>query len=120
MATTAWISYFCGMRLPLIRCRLSFLVASLSLIAIPCAQAVDEVGSRPPPWHPTGFGGAVLSSVVFGLTGIILAVIGFKLFDLVTPFNLEKEMCENKNVAVGILCGAIVLGICHIIAASMS
>ena len=58
--------------------------------------------------------------MVFGLTGIVLAVVGFKLFDLVTPFNLEKEMCENKNVAVGILCGAIVLGLCHIIAASMS
>ena len=51
---------------------------------------------------------------------IVIAIVGFKLFDLVTPFNLEKEMCENKNVAVGILCGAIVLGICHIIAASMS
>jgi hypothetical protein len=32
----------------------------------------------------------------------------------------EKEMCENKNIAVGILCGGIVLGICWIVAASMS
>ena len=71
-------------------------------------------------WHATGFGQAVLASIVFGLTGIVLAIAGFKLFDLVTPFSLEKEMCENKNVAVGILCGAIVLGICHIIAAAMS
>ena len=108
------------MRLSFIRGRLSFLVAFLWLLVIPCAHATDEVGSRPPPWHPTGFAGAVLSSAVFGLMGIVLAVVGFKLFDLVTPFNLEKEMCENKNVAVGILCGAIVLGICHIIAASMS
>ena len=51
---------------------------------------------------------------------IVLAIIGFKLFDFITPFNLEKEMCENKNVAVGILCGGIVLGICWIVAASMS
>ena len=74
----------------------------------------------PPSWHPHGFLQAVLASIVFGLIGIVLAIVGFKLFDLVTPFNLEKEMCENKNVAVGILCAAIVLGICHIIAASMS
>ena len=120
MANRFCISYFSGMRLFFICDRLFPLVASLWLLATPCAHAGEEVSSRPPPWHPTGFAGAVLSSVVFGLTGIILAVVGFKLFDLVTPFNLEKEMCENKNVAVGILCGAIVLGICHIIAASMS
>ena len=71
------------------------------------------------PWHPTTFGEAVLATAVFGLMGIVLAIIGFKLFDLVTPFNLEKEMCENKNVAVGILCGGIVLGICWIVAAAM-
>ena len=72
------------------------------------------------PWHPTSFGEAVLATAVFGLMGIVLALIGFKLFDLITPFNLEKEMCENKNIAVGILCGGIVLGICWIVAASMS
>lgn len=71
-------------------------------------------------WHPAGFLQAVLASAAFGFVGIVLAIVGFKLFDLVTPFNLEKEMCEHKNIAVGIVCGAIVLGICHIIAASMS
>jgi hypothetical protein len=72
------------------------------------------------PWHPTSFPEAVIATFVFGLIGIVLAIIGFKLFDLITPFNLEKEMCENKNIAVGILCGGIVLGICWIVAASMS
>jgi len=71
-------------------------------------------------WHPHGLLRALLSSIVFGLVGIVLAIVGFKLFDLVIPFNLEKEMCENKNIAVGIVCAAIILGICHIIATSMS
>ena len=62
---------------------------------------------------------ALLATVVFGLVGIILALIGFKLFDWVTPFNLEKEICENKNTAVGILCAAIVLGVCIIVAAAI-
>jgi uncharacterized membrane protein YjfL (UPF0719 family) len=62
---------------------------------------------------------AILATIVFGLVGIILALIGFKLFDLITPFNLEREMCENKNVAVGVLCGAIVLGVCIIVAAAI-
>lgn len=63
---------------------------------------------------------SLLASIAFGLIGIVLAIVGFKLFDWAIPFDLEKEMCENKNVAVGILCAAIVLGVCHIIAASMS
>lgn len=63
---------------------------------------------------------SLLASIAFGLVGIVLAIIGFKLFDWAIPFDLEKEMCENKNIAVGILSAAIVLGVCHIIAASMS
>lgn len=72
-----------------------------------------------PIWHPHSFGMAIIATIVFGLVGIILALVGFKLFDLITPFNLEKEMCENKNVAVGVLCGAIVLGVCIIVAAAI-
>ncbi len=71
-------------------------------------------------YHPANLGQAVLGTILFGLIGIGLAILGFKLFDLITPFNLEKEICENKNIAVGILGGAIVLGICWIVAAAMS
>ena len=73
----------------------------------------------PATWHPQSFGMAVLATAVFGLVGIVLALIGFKLFDMITPFNLEREMCENKNVAVGVLCAGIVLGVCVIVAAAI-
>jgi len=96
-----------------------------SIVCVALAVLASSAGSTyaasgDGPWHPTSFGEAVLATAVFGLMGIVLALIGFKLFDLITPFNLEKEMCENKNIAVGILCGGIVLGICWIVAASMS
>jgi Domain of Unknown Function (DUF350) len=95
-------------------------VACVSLAVFAASALSTYAASGEGPWHPTSFPEAVLATFVFGLMGIALAIIGFKLFDLVTPFNLEKEMCENKNVAVGILCGGIVLGICWIVAASMS
>lgn len=95
-------------------------VATLSLAVLTAGAASCNAVPVEGPWHPTSFAGAVLATFIFGLIGIVLAIIGFKLFDLITPFNLEKEMCENKNVAVGILCGGIVLGICWIVAASMS
>ena len=62
---------------------------------------------------------ALLSTVLFGLLGIVLAIVGFKLFDIVVKFDLEREICEKQNLAVAILCGFMVLGICLIIAATV-
>lgn len=62
---------------------------------------------------------ALLSTVLFGLLGIVLAIVGFKLFDLVVKFDLEREICEKQNLAVAIMCGFMVLGICLIIAATV-
>jgi hypothetical protein len=67
-------------------------------------------------WEPSTFGYAVLSTVVFGLVGIIMTIIGFKLFDAFIPFSLEQEICEKQNIAVAILCAAIVLGVSIIVA----
>jgi uncharacterized membrane protein YjfL (UPF0719 family) len=64
-------------------------------------------------------GGALLATVAFGLAGIFLAIAGFKLFDACTKFDLEKEICDNRNMAVAILCGAMLLGICVIVAAAI-
>jgi len=89
-----------------------------TFLAAASAHAQEMTTAVPAP-HP-GFIHSVIASIIFGLVGIVLAIVGFKLFDLITPFNLEKEICQEKNIAVGILCAAIVLGICHIIAASMS
>lgn len=59
----------------------------------------------------------VISTLVFSLLGIVLAIVGFKLFDAVIPFSLEKEICEKNNLSVAILSAAMVLGVCLIIAA---
>lgn len=78
-----------------------------------------ETSSRFLNWPPTTLPGALLSSVVFGTVGIIMAVIGFKLFDLVTPGDLQKEVFENKNMAAAILGAAVILGLCLILAAAV-
>jgi putative membrane protein len=56
-------------------------------------------------------------SVVFGVIGIALAVLGFKVFDWITPrIDVEKELAEKQNVAVAIVCGSMIIGICIIVA----
>ena len=38
---------------------------------------------------------------------------------LISPGNLEDEICKKQNIAAAILGAAIILGICIIIAAAM-
>ena len=42
--------------------------------------------------------------------GLIAMVVGYKLFDRLTPFNTGEEL-KNENTAVAIFNGAIVLGV---------
>jgi len=68
-------------------------------------------------WPPSSFGAALVSTVAFGVVGIALAVGGFKVFDALIKYDLEKEICEKQNVAVAILSAGVILGICLIVAA---
>jgi hypothetical protein len=62
------------------------------------------------------FQGAI-GTLVFGLIGIVLALVGFKAFDWLTPrLDIERELGEKHNVAVAILVGSVLLGVCYIIA----
>ena len=54
-------------------------------------------------------------SLVYGLLGIVLTVLGFKVFDKITPrMDIEKELAEKNNIAVAIVVAAIVLGVAYI------
>jgi uncharacterized membrane protein YjfL (UPF0719 family) len=61
----------------------------------------------------------LLNSAVYGLLGIVLVIVGFKLFDFVTPGNLQEEIVEKKNLAAAILAASVVLGICIVVAAAV-
>jgi putative membrane protein len=63
------------------------------------------------------FGMSVLSASVFGLLGIILMMLGFKVFDWITPkIDIERELAEKHNIAVAIVVAAVFLGISVILA----
>lgn len=57
-----------------------------------------------------------LLAAVYGLIGIVLLLVGYWLFDLITPrIDVQKELTE-KNTAVAIVVGALLLGIAYIVA----
>lgn len=70
-------------------------------------------------WHARTFGQAVGYMVLFALIGILLAIAGYKLFDRCTPGDLHREIIQEKNLAAAVIGGAIILGVCIIVAAAM-
>jgi putative membrane protein len=55
-------------------------------------------------------GRLLLDFALFGLSGIVLLIIGYYLWEMITPYNLRREIHENKNVAVAIVAAAFVIG----------
>jgi putative membrane protein len=69
-----------------------------------------------PVWAWDTLAWSLVMTLMFGGLGIGLAILGFKLFDLLTPGKLEEEIVNKQNIAAAILGGAIVIGICIIVA----
>jgi len=65
---------------------------------------------------PERFWAGVVGSCIFGVVGIVLLLLGYWLFDRITPrLDVQKELSE-KNVAVALVIGALLLGIAYITA----
>lgn len=61
----------------------------------------------------------LVDASIFGIVGIILLIVGYYVWELVTPYNVRKELEENKNVAVAIVVAAFILGMAIVVAASL-
>jgi uncharacterized membrane protein YjfL (UPF0719 family) len=63
--------------------------------------------------------GYLLNAIVYAVLGIVIFSFAFVIIDRMTPYDLWKEICENRNVALAIMVGAMSLGVCIIIAAAV-
>lgn len=62
---------------------------------------------------------AVSASILYAIIGVVIFCVTFAAVDRLTPYNLWKELVENKNTALAIVVGFVGLGICVIIAAAI-
>lgn len=62
---------------------------------------------------------SILGSVLFALIGVIVFWLSFVIIDRMTPYHLWDEIVEKQNVALGIVVGAMSLGISIIVAAAI-
>lgn len=60
----------------------------------------------------------LLATLVYAGLGLVIFVIGFWLWDRLTPVDLWGEICKN-NIALSILAGSVAIAISIIIAAAI-
>jgi uncharacterized membrane protein YjfL (UPF0719 family) len=82
-------------------------------------ETVAPPAPAPVSWHAQSLWEAVGYMLLFAAIGIVVAVIGYKVFDRCTPGHLHREIIENKNVAAALVAAAVILGLCIIVAAAM-
>ena len=61
----------------------------------------------------------ILNALIFSALGIVVFVAAAAIISKLAPFDLWKQIVVERNVAVAILAGAVALGVCWIIAATM-
>ena len=61
----------------------------------------------------------LLVAAVFSVLGLVILGLVWLILVKVLPFSLRKEMEDDQNTALGIVLGALIIGISIIIAASI-
>lgn len=85
----------------------------LALIALCASMPLQAQGVM------DGFGRELVETIVYSLVGIIMACIGFKVVDWLTPGNLAEDVAHKENRALAILAGSMIIGVCLIIASAL-
>lgn len=91
------------------------LLAAAALLVLPLSAEATT-----PSFTGVPAADGVIATVIYSAIGIVMAAVSFKVVDVLTPGELTKELTENKNVALAILAGSMILGICLIIAAAIA
>ena len=63
--------------------------------------------------------GVLIATILYSFIGVAMFWISFIIVDKITPYDLWKEIVENRNLALGVVVAATCLGIAIIVAAAI-
>jgi uncharacterized membrane protein YjfL (UPF0719 family) len=63
--------------------------------------------------------GPILSTIVYSIIGLVMYLVAFWIICKVSPFSVRKEIEIDQNTSLGIIIGAVMLGLSIIIASAM-
>jgi uncharacterized membrane protein YjfL (UPF0719 family) len=69
---------------------------------------------------PAYFLGDLVATFAFSILAILLVIIGYIAFDKLTPRMDFSDLLNKGNIALAIVVGAFILGLCHVIASVLS
>ncbi len=59
------------------------------------------------------------TATAFVLLGLLIFAVAFVIIVYVSPFSVKKEIEDDQNIALGIIIGAVILGIAIIIGSAI-
>ena len=62
---------------------------------------------------------SILGALIYSLIGVVLFGVAFFVIVKVAPFSIRKEIEDDQNTSLGIIIGAVIIGISMIIAAAI-
>lgn len=63
--------------------------------------------------------GPIIDSVIYSILGAAVLLVAFKVIEKMLPFSITKEIAEDQNVGLGIILGALIIGLSMIISAAI-
>lgn len=60
----------------------------------------------------------IISTIIYFVIGMVFCAIGYKIFDIITPFDLNKEI-DDHNVAAGLAVAGIFIGVAIVVSAAI-
>lgn len=54
-------------------------------------------------------------SIVYAVLGMFLLYVGYRVFDWLTPTDMQEDIFKDGNVAVGVLAGSFIIGLAIVI-----
>lgn len=64
---------------------------------------------------PEYFYGDLVATVAFGLVAILLIILGYVIFDRLTPKLDFDDLLNKGNVALAVVIGSFMLGLCYVV-----
>jgi uncharacterized membrane protein YjfL (UPF0719 family) len=63
---------------------------------------------------------SIASAAVYSVLGLLIFGIVWMLIVWLTPFSIRKEIEDDQNTSLGIILGAVIIGIAMIISAAVA
>ena len=63
--------------------------------------------------------GHILAAIIFAAVGLVAFCASLWVISKITPFSIRKEIEEDQNTALGVIIGAMIIGMSIIIAAAI-